>query len=109
MSELLNKFIGLVSNVNPHNVPPGAFVSMENVGIFQPGTASVRKGLPPLGYTGFTSAGSGNVMAMAKFDRPEAYWILYVLTTGVLKAIRNGAQASIRTGLNITQPMCIVR
>lgn len=109
MSEVQRGFKGLVTNISPHDNPPGTMVAQDNLGITTPGVLSGRKGIVPLNYTGFTSAGSGNCICMAKFDRPEAYWIVYVLTTGVVKAIRNGGQLSIRTGLNTSQPVCFAR
>lgn len=104
--EFLRAWKGLYTNVNPHDTPPGTTVSQDNIATTTPGILSTRRGIVPLNYAGFTSAGSNDIMSMFKFDTQIAAWVIYELTNGTLKAIRNGAQQNIRTGMNPFQPVC---
>lgn len=109
MSELFEKFKGLLSNVNPHDAPPGSFVSLSNMGIFTPGTLSARRGMVPISFSNVTPSGTSSIIAVYKFDRPEAHWIIYERADGSLFAIRDGATVTLSSSLNASFPITAVR
>lgn len=108
-SETHQNWKGLLTNASAHSVGPGYTVSQDNICCLAPGRLDVRAGLQPIAFSGVTPSGSASVISVAKYDRPEARWILYERTDGALKAIRSGSTSSIRTSLNVAQPLNMVR
>lgn len=64
------KFLGLVSNPDPRDIPPGAAEDQENVSTRVPGKLSVRGGIQPYTFASSASIGSGyNTFRQLSFCR----------------------------------------
>jgi hypothetical protein len=100
---------GLVTNMSPHLLPPGAALVQNNLHVVQNGILRCRRGYIAIPWSGVTPADSQPVIEMAKFDRPERSYIVYQRADGSIKAAYNGGLLSISTGLHPQQPISSVR
>lgn len=84
----LSPFVGRVSDADPHDIPPGAAQLQVNMTCTRSGILTGRGGMRPISYAATTTAVTQNVISVMRLDRPEANWVLYLNTAGVLKAGR---------------------
>ena len=81
-------FVGRVSDASPHAIPPGAAQLQKNMQIVRSGILQGRGGNRPVTFAATTTATSHDVIAVHRFDRPEATWAVYLTSGGNLKAGR---------------------
>lgn len=79
---------GRVSNANIHSLPAGAASVQNNIGPYTPGVWKVRPGCRPTTFANSTTANTLSVVGNCGFRRPEAFWIVYQLSDGLIKAGR---------------------
>lgn len=79
---------GRVSNANPHSLPAGASAVQTNIGCYTPGILKVRGGCRPTTFANSTTANTLSIQAVGVLKRPEATWVPYQLSDGLIKAGR---------------------
>lgn len=84
----IDQWRGLYTNADPHDLHPGASAEQTNLEIRSPGMMAVRKGIRPVTFANAIAATTDEIVAMVAYHRPEAEWILYELSSGLLKAGR---------------------
>ena len=84
----IDQWRGLYTNADPHDLHPGASAEQTNIEIRSPGVLQVRKGIRPVTFANAISSTTDEVIAMTAYHRPEAEWVLYELSSGLLKAGR---------------------
>ena len=87
----LQPFSGVVTNLNQHYLPPGGAQVQTNITCQTPYQLDVRKGFRPVTFANAAAAIASDVIAMTAFERPEARWVVYLLSNGALKAGRNAS------------------
>lgn len=85
----LAPFRGVVSNQNPHLLPPGAVQSQSNLMDNVPGEKRNRGGHRRPTIANDTTDVTSDVIAMTAFNQPGARWIVYQLADGKIKAARD--------------------
>jgi hypothetical protein len=91
----IKQFVGRISNADPHDIPPGGFVELDNLTCIVPGQLTGRNGCrellidnrreysedPPV-------APYDNVQGLASYflQRGEANWILWQRSDGSIHA-----------------------
>ena len=100
----LGGFPGLMTNADPHDVPPGAAQVQTNFQSLIPGQLTVRKGVQP--STDFTpsSPSTNDLIAIAGYVRPEGNVVLIQDNAGNLKAFRSAAATTLASSLATTHP-----
>lgn len=83
---LINKWAGRISNSSPHDIPPGATQEQTNVRCRKPGILEVRQGNRPVTFANAAAQVTGaDVIALHGFKRPEAQWVIALLSDGKLR------------------------
>lgn len=77
---------GLFSNLSPHEVQPGSFVELVNMQVLKPGVLSCRKGYQPATFSNAAADTAYHIIAMARFQTPEANFVIYQDSSGLIKA-----------------------
>jgi len=82
---------GLITNADPHDLPPGASVVQDNIFTRRPGELTVRKGL---GIVSFDDPGSGSVVdsqliSLAVIPQPHASYVVYLNANGQVRVAKN--------------------
>ncbi len=82
---------GLITNADPHDLPPGAAVVQNNDFSHREGELRVRKGL---GVVEFDDPGSGSVvdsqvLCIAAMNHPHAAYIVYLNANGQVRIAKN--------------------
>lgn len=85
----LMQFKGLVTNANPHAIPPGAAQTQTNVVCTVAGQLNVRKGMRPALFGNAVTGTTHAVISMAEYIRPEANFVVYEDSDGNIKAGRD--------------------
>lgn len=103
------RFLGRMSAPDPHDIPAGSFQEFDNLQTVNPGQITVRKGMKRM-----TTAATYAAIAMYRFQRPEADWIVWENSNGAVKAARVsgtslGTPITIATGLSTFQPLCFAK
>lgn len=80
------QFQGLVTNANPHAIPPGAAQVQTNIVCTIAGQLTVRKGMRPTAFANATTATTHSVIGMIEYIRPEANYVVYQDSAGNVKA-----------------------
>lgn len=102
MSETLNRiriseWAGLVTNADPHDLPPGAAQVQINLQCLTPGKLSVRQGLQVLSDYMPASPGTLALISVFVFQHPGGDWLITVDTGGVVKARKPGVDYTLLT------------
>lgn len=82
----LMEFRGLVTNANPHAIPPGAAQVQTNIVCTIAGQLTVRKGMRPTAFANAVTATTHSVIGMVEYIRPEADYVIYQDSAGNIKA-----------------------
>lgn len=85
----MGSFNGLVTNLDPFDVPPGMAVRMQNVTTVVPGQLTARKGHAAATFSNAISSTTDEVVAMYYYPAIIADWIVYTLDSGAIKAGRS--------------------
>lgn len=99
---------GIISNADPHDIPLGSMVEMDNLEIRRAGALDVRKGGTRLN----TRVASDDIISQFTFRRPEGEWIVWETSTGKVKAIKVSSPSTtltLGTGYNTFQPICFAQ
>lgn len=86
----MDQWRGLYTNADAHDLHPGATAEQTNMEIRSPGIMAVRRGIRPITFANAISSTTDETIAMVAYHRPEAEWVLYELSSGLLKAGRGG-------------------
>lgn len=84
----IREFRGLVTNADPHDLPPGAAQVMDNITTLVPGQLTVRKGHAETTFANEIADVASNVIAMQYFPTSLADFTVYVTASGLVKAGR---------------------
>jgi len=106
------RFLGLMTNIDPKDIPPGAMVTQRNIGNFRPGRLDVRKGVKLIGtqWSGVTPADTVDAISCHGFVTPHRRFVVYERDDGSVKAAYDGGVVSnIVTGLSAGYPMSCCR
>lgn len=103
----MKELMGLVSNVDPHDVPPGGFTVLENLQTTTPGQLTGRRGLIPV----TDRIADDTVLAITRFERPEAEWLVWETSAGAIKACKTSdfSVITLGSGYNTAQPFCFAQ
>lgn len=83
-----SEFGGLAKQLSPHKTPLGKAVTATNVRCQNVGQLDVRRGLANTSFANGTSAVNYAIIAMVRFPRPEAEYIVYEDANGAIHAGR---------------------
>lgn len=112
MPKNADRFHGLMTFVDPKDIPAGFMVQQRNIGCFRPGRLDVRKGIQPITvrWDSVSPSGTSDAISCNCFVTPQYRFIVYEKDDGSVKAIRDGGSvSSIVTGLNTFQPLSCCR
>lgn len=103
------RFLGRMSAPDPHDLPAGAFQEFDNLQTVNPGQITVRKGMKRM-----AASVTYDAIAMYRFQRPEADWVVWENSNGDVKASRVsgtalGTPITISSGFNTFQPLCFAK
>ena len=87
----VNKWPGLMSNVDPHNLPAGAAQEQVNIQSLVPGQADVRKGIQK--DASFSDSGTDDIITVYRYAHALGDFLVTVDTHGDIKAIKGGKVA----------------
>lgn len=85
----IREFKGLVTNADPHDLPPGAAQVMDNITTLIAGQLTARKGHAETTFANEISDVASNVIAMQYFPTALADFTVYVTASGLVKAGRS--------------------
>lgn len=85
----LMAFRGLMTNANPHSIPPGAAQVQTNVVCTVAGQLTVRKGMRAIAFANAITATTHSVLSMVEYARPQGTIVVYEDSAGNLKAGRS--------------------
>lgn len=111
MPKNAQRFHGLMTFVDPKDIPEGFMVQQRNLGCYRPGRLDVRKGLKPLGdYWDYSPSGTVDAISCNCYVTPLRRYVVYEKADGSVKAVYDGgATANVVTGLSTFQPISVVR
>ena len=106
----IDKFPGLFTNADPHDLPPGASVSQNNAMSMVTGMLTVRKGLQPYTDWAIAPGAAANLIAVYAY-RNMFSQLIPLLTIGGDVYIGGSGAAAIETNVDVTRPSvwCKVR
>jgi len=83
---MAERWPGLISDADPHDLPDGGGVVQENLMSLQPGKLSGRAGMRPAMYmnSGSGSAETGDILCVATFSSPVGETIMLLSDNGVV-------------------------
>ncbi len=105
----VRSFPGRYSNADPHDLPPGATQSQDNIHSRKLGQLDVRDGFQA---TSIARAASDDIIALTRFDRPERSFLVWQTSTGKIQAVdiaNSTTVLTIGTGYSSYQPMCFAQ
>lgn len=85
----IRQFRGLMTNPDPHDLPPGAALVMDNVTTLVPGQLTVRKGHAETTFANEIADVASDIIAAWYFPTSLADFTVYVTASGLVKAGRN--------------------
>ena len=93
---------GLVSNADPHDIPPGAMQSQENCYSRYPGQMNVRLGMKL--ESDLSDSGTEEIITTFTYEHPQGDFLVTVDTAGDIKALRGGTVKTIKSGVKVDHP-----
>lgn len=85
----IKTFQGRISNADPHDIPPGAFVEQDNLTCLIPGQLTVRKGSRELTIGNRSDYDAYQGLATYFLQRGESNWFLWQRSDGTIQAGQN--------------------
>ena len=98
----VNKWPGLMTNADPHNLPAGAAQEQVNIQSLVPGQADVRKGIQR--DPNFSGSVAQEIITVYRYTHALGDFLVTVDTNGYIKAIKGGVTKTIKTGASFTWP-----
>jgi len=96
----LGKWLGRMSNADPHDIPEGGAQIQNNLQCLREGVLSVRGGVQSSSNFTDGSPGTDSLISIYGYVRPEGNGVLCVESDGRLSFRRGGSSTSLQTGLN---------
>lgn len=84
----MDQWRGLYTNADAHDLHPGATTEQTNIEIRSPGMMAVRRGIRPITWANQIASTTDEIIAIVAHHRPEAEWVIYELSSGLLRAGR---------------------
>ena len=98
----VNKWPGLMTNVDPHDLPAGAAQEQVNIQSLVLGQADVRKGIQR--DASFSDSGAHEIITVYRYTHALGDFLVTVDTNGDVKARKGSVVKTIKTGVSFTWP-----
>ncbi len=102
-------FPGLITAIDPHDLPPGAMQSEDNLRHDKEGQIDVRPGLQ---LSALARSSGDHIISLYRFERPGKIWVMAHTDSGKILAINPEDYTNVLelgTGYSPVQPVCFAQ